>query len=144
MADTIPDLWSDTIRVDTLSPLNILQLQAAFLKKRTGGIVDGVVNKTESKERATVTLDIWATALNHRERVLTATYAATNKPYPVEVEAIGLTYPSENYTEGVTADSEQEFKEFLRQSLQSKEMNTLIQSLIAQDQRAKTAAPGSV
>ena len=141
MADPIPDYWPDTIKVNTLSPLNILQLQAAYLKKRTGGIVEGVVDKADSREGATVTLDILATVMNYRERVLTVTYKGTYKPYHAEIEAIGLTNDAEHPIVSTTAHSEEEFKEILRESLQSKEMNTLIQSLIARTNELRPQHP---
>jgi hypothetical protein len=125
------DLWSPEIRVDVLSPYTILQMQAGFLKKRTGGIIDAIVDKTENAESAEVTLDVVATALNHRERVLTAIYTAPNKPYPVKVEAIGIRDKRANLIPYRWASTEEGFMNLLRESLQSEEMNTLIQSLIA-------------
>jgi hypothetical protein len=133
MAETIADLWSSEIRVNVLSPYTILQMQAGFLKKRTGGIIDAIVDKTENAESAEVTLDVLATALNHRERVLTASYNAPNKPYPVKVEAIGLL--------NEWASTEEQFMKLLRESLQSGPMNTLIQSLIARTNEKRPSGP---
>lgn len=41
MSDEIPDLSGDGIKVDVVSPLVILKAQAAFLSKKTQGMVRG-------------------------------------------------------------------------------------------------------
>src|SRR5262245_42701361 len=87
MATTIPDLWSDDIKVDILSPLAILRTQVGFLEQKTQGILRAQVATTSTDVWLQHQLDLIAPALSHyRVTLLTAQHGRPDF-YPVMVRA---------------------------------------------------------
>jgi hypothetical protein len=161
MADTIPNLWSDDIRVDVLTPLVILRSQASLLRQMTKGILEAEVTTATSDSGAVQhQLDLIAPALNrYRHRVLIAKHER-DQVYPVIVEAecfqpktasqrvalsmstLGTGTPGDWRPK---ADTEQEFIDLVGKALHSGEVRSIIQSLIARsnEQRSPTAPTSS-
>lgn len=139
--EVIPD-FTPAIRTDYQSPYIILQMQTSFLKKKTGGVLDALVDLVEADtgDGAQVTFDIQAPVLNYRERVLTVTYKSAFLPYPANVQAFIKLKPDVGSFEmsSITVDSQEKFQEVLQQLFWSKEMSTLCQSLIAKTNEKRT------
>lgn len=149
MTVTIPDLWSEDIRVDVLTPLAILRTQEGLLAKRTKGIVQAQVMSDYTMKEGSGEiidehhLDLFAPALGFaRERILSARHER-NKVYPVTVTSEALVpekdifprlpHPStlaqpENQRQAATQEV---FLDLVRQVLQSSLVRSLIQSFIA-------------
>ncbi len=85
MTTTIPDLWSDDIRIDIVTPLVILRLQEALLGQKTKGILEAKVTSTSSDTWVQHQLDLIAPAQNrYRVTLLTARHQ-NSLAYPVTV-----------------------------------------------------------
>jgi hypothetical protein len=139
MPDTIPNLWSPDINVNTLTPSAVLRAQAGMLGKMTKGILTAQVTALErDNDRIEHTLDLRAPALeNYRYRVLTA-YHRKNLVYPVTVSAEcfeqGGSKEYYDHNEGWVspeASGETEFIELVGSVLRSPEVVSVIHSLIA-------------
>src|SRR5579871_4947989 len=125
MAVEIPTLWPvNDIKVDVLTPLAILRVQANELSKITQGILKAEVLTTQGDEVTTHVLDIIAPSLNSRHRVLGVTHS-NEMVYPVIVDAeifqqmkatLGLMNPWGHEDE---ASSQQEFVNIVRKVLVS-------------------------
>ena len=122
MPDEIPDLWPADIRLDVRSPLVILKTQAELLSKHTKGLLECAVTTTEEGEQVQHALDLFARAVNYRERVFSAQHKK-KEAYPVLVAGMGIATR--------TIDSEAEFLNALAHSLQSQTLRTIVDSLIA-------------
>src|SRR5439155_23788332 len=86
MPDTIPDLWSDDITVNVVTPLVILRKQAQLLTQKTKGVLEAHVHTIGGDAGLTRhEFDIYAPALGYRERLFTATH--WEQVYPVVLEA---------------------------------------------------------
>ena len=68
MPDEIPDLWPADIRLDVRSPLVILKTQAELLSKHTKGLLECAGTTTEEGEQVQHALDLFARAVNYRDR----------------------------------------------------------------------------
>ena len=81
----IEDLWPKSIDVRILSPLTILRSQAAFIEKRTGGLLAGHISTDSSPDKVSHSFSLIANA-PHRVliSVLVASHS-TKEVYPVEV-----------------------------------------------------------
>jgi len=157
MTTTIPDLWSNDIKVDVRSPLAILKAQEGILAQKTSGLLQATVSSVETETLVQHQLDLVAPSLQfYRERVLTAEHHR-NRYYPVFVRAecfdpvlrrtqkwpSGWTQPivqslaamaassGSDVPPGEKAATEQEFVDLIRKVLQSQPVRSLIQSLIA-------------
>src|SRR4051794_11804124 len=87
MTTTLPDLWSDDIKVDVLSPLVILRSQEGYLERKTQGLLQAKVATTRSGDWVQHQLDLIAPALGgYRRSLLTARHNA-EMIYPVFVRA---------------------------------------------------------
>ena len=148
MPPKIPDLWSDDISVDVLTPLAILRAQ----ERRPGageqkGLLEAEINSQERENEVVHWLDLVAPALGYRERILTATHHK-NRVYPVTLEAICFAKNPNQFTIPETrrsAISQQEFIGLLTEVLRSGDVRSSIQSLLARSNDAKdsSASPGS-
>ncbi|CAN5700587.1 hypothetical protein BH23PLA1_BH23PLA1_05790 [soil metagenome] len=167
MAEGIPVLWSDDIKLDTLPPLAILRAQANALRQMTRGLLEAEVTTSKrEKGRVEHRFDLIAPGLDgYRHRLFIVSHRA-EMVYPVKVEttlhertAVRRTprehtiheklaekrptkrLPGAEETDLWTpnAATEQEFVEVVRQILQSNEVRSLIQSLVARsnEQRFK-------
>lgn len=151
MADTIPVLWSDDIKVDVVTPLAILRSQVGPLRRITNGILDAEISTVTGDSKDVRHLfDLVAPVLNHyRHRILTVTHHR-DLAYPVTVEA--ECFQPKDPSEGAlavaanlsrtlsqfkprdwrpVASTEQEFIDLVRKTLRSNEVRSIIQSLIA-------------
>src|ERR1700749_344482 len=88
MSASIPDLWSDDISVDVLSPIAILRAQQRPLRQRTNGLLEVEIETTPSESgQVRHQFGLVAPAMNRaRYRIL---YVSHNNDlvYPVVVEA---------------------------------------------------------
>ncbi len=150
MAETIPDLWGDGIQVDDLSPLIILNTQAAILQKRTKGIITAEVIKRTSKDVTELLFDIKGQVARHRSRLLVCRYLGI-EVYPVWITSETLRrgldmaegIPSvfhlddDMYTATWPAFDQQQFNELVGEVFQSKEVKAKISSMVALSNEAK-------
>jgi hypothetical protein len=153
MASSIPSLWADDIKVDALSPLPILRIQAGLLGEITHGLLEADVSTVSSGTLVSHLLDLIAPALDgYRSRILTATHSA-DTPYPVTVDAVCFKTPFGSEALNVSrektfmppgASSEQEFIRLVRQVLRSREIRSLIESLIVRSNEQRIADEGSL
>lgn len=138
MSAAIPDLWSDDIRVDVLTPLAILKTQEGILAKKTHGILEAQVTTNYTQKLVQHDLDLIAPALGYyRERILSATHGQ-DRVYPVTITAESFRPPrkfvgslGELAPNQKIAETEEAFISLVRDVLQSGEVRGLIQSLIA-------------
>jgi hypothetical protein len=144
MATTIPNLWSDDISVDVLSPLAILRAQAAQLGRMTKGLLKAeVATTTGTNKWVQHQLDLMAPVLDYyRHRVLTARHHM-DMVYPVTVDAECFNDPTGSPELGSSreAPTEEEFIQLVRQALQSNEVKLVIQSLIARSNEFRGTPP---
>jgi hypothetical protein len=142
MATTIPDLWSDDIKVNVLPPLVILKAQEGSLARRTKGMLQARLTTVESGKRVQHQLDVIAPSLDaYRERLLSAAHDR-EMLYPVTVVSeafvpeptspLGLPGTvqavSASQRQAVTDD---DFIQLVREVLHSRWVRALIHSLIA-------------
>jgi hypothetical protein len=161
MAVTIPDLWPNDIRIDVLSPLQILRMQEGNFSEKMKGLLQVQVGTVTAETLVQHQFDIVAPYLDHyRERLFTATYNRL-RFYPVTVEADCFEpkpkTPGEALSRSVikainwepppnqrVAATQEEFVTLVREILHSDEVRSLIQSLIARSNETRSAlAPAS-
>jgi hypothetical protein len=141
MVTTIPDLWSDDIKVDVLPPIAVLKTQEGLLARKTQGMLQAKLTTTETEKLVQHGLDLIAPALNfYRERLLSATHDR-EMPYPVTVTAEafapdpprsgGFRFGGDPREMQKRAATDEEFIRLVREVLQSPEVRALIHSLIA-------------
>jgi len=152
---TIPDLWSDDIKVDVVTPLAILRAQVGSIQRKTKGLLQAEVTTTTSDAGwVRHQLDLIAPVLDgYRHRLFAATHEK-DLVYPVKIEAECFRPESpEDFAqlfsavtkfqkdERPTAQTEQEFIELLSQVLHSGEVRSIIQSLIARSNERQERPP---
>jgi len=148
MTTTIPDLWSDDIRVDVLPPLVVLRAQEGLLAKKTQGILQAKLLTSETETLVQHSLYLIAPALNfYRVSLLSATHER-EMVYPVTVTAQCwfsefLPDGGEEIEKRRVAATEEEFIDLVRQALRSTEVRGLIQSLIARSNEIREHPPHS-
>src|SRR4051794_24140654 len=87
MTATIPDLWSDDIRVDVLPPVAILRAQEGMLLRKTKGMLLAKVSTRKTPHGIQHVLDLVAPTLSdYTERVLTVRHKI-EKAYPAAIAA---------------------------------------------------------
>jgi hypothetical protein len=149
MLDTIPNLWSDDIKVNVVTPLAVLRKQAHLLTQMTKGVLEADVATVDTVYGDSGTIrhgfDVIAPALDYRQRLFTATHGV--QVYPVVLEAdcfrsqshpdlnavkLGPGYDLEPERAGTRqAKTEDEFLNLVREILRSDKVRSVIQSLIA-------------
>lgn len=160
MPATIPDLWSDDIKVDVVPPLAILRAQAGFLEQKTRGILQArVVSTTEFGRQEQHALDLIAPALNQYRKTLLVAKHPLDVLYPVIVRAESFSPPERWFPAQVggaagvfqamnpnslkederRANTQDEFIGLVRDVLRSGYALSIIQSLIARSNEAGTA-----
>jgi hypothetical protein len=152
---TIPDLWSDDIKVDVVTPLAILRAQVGSIQRKTKGLLQAEVTTTTSDAGwVRHHLDLIAPVLDgYRHRLLAATHEK-DLVYPVKVEAecfrpepaVDIAQVLSTVTKfrkdgRPTAQTEQEFIELVSQVLHSGEVRSIIQSLIARSNERQDRPP---
>lgn len=148
MANTIPKLWPEDIKVDILAPLVILRAQANALAEITQDILRAEVRSTTTEKMEIHRLDLIATVFRSRHRILKARHRR-DRAYPVTIEATcfdpeppktllerGLAQLAQESLvskppRGRRAATQQEFISLVGEVLRSAEVRSLIDSLIA-------------
>jgi hypothetical protein len=145
MATSIQSLWPAQIRAGVQSPWAILFPQAEALATQTGGVLIGEVKRRDDDGKVVLTFDIVVPGLDgYRDRILSATYDR-ERFYPVTVDAdifrmprsaklrLSLPNPPNAGQPGPenVADSDQELINLVGKVLQSSQVVSLAQSLIA-------------
>jgi hypothetical protein len=151
MADQVHSLWPEVIRPNISSPSAILHVQAAGLSAQTKGILLGEVGKRadDDGKQITWTFDIVVPILNgYRHRILTVSHGK-DMAYPAFVNAeifrtgsigsyLSASRAISQLLEGGPktkfpnqADSDQQLMELLKRVLESSEIISTAQSLIA-------------
>ena len=148
MSATIPDLWSDDIEVNLVSPVAILRAQTGFLERKTQGILRAEVRSTDSGNRAVHSLDLIAPALNDYRKSLLSASHAKDMIYPVTVRSEGLSPADQGLlpipvsgSDQKTVSSQAELIEVVRRVLRSGYVRSLIHSLIARSNEASIIEP---
>ena len=151
MVETIPNLWSAReLKQKVLTPIAILRAQAAQLSPMTHGMLRAEVTTLRAEKQDVLGLEIIAPALhNYRHRLLNVQYTR-DEYYPAKVSANGLTVTrivknqrtsaesqlTSEVTE-LTAYTETELIDILRQALQAPQNIAMLQSLIARSNEVK-------
>ena len=142
MATEVPNLWPvQAIKVDVLTPLNILRVQAGHFQQASKGLLEAEVSTTTSEGVISHQMDIVAPALgNYRHTILTVRHSE-DMPYPATIYPLGprLLNGINTGTASVVY-SEGEFITDVSSVLQSGTVIALIQSLLARSREA-TAPP---
>lgn len=145
MPDEVTSYWPDDFNVKVLSPLAVLRLQAGTLSAKTQGLLDAEVVTATTQTRTSHELQLVAPALGgERRTVLTVTHGASD-PYPATLDA-AVFEPDPNYHDPDAdwrpeASTVQEFKELVKNVLQSKPVRAAIQSLLARSEEVAVSAP---
>lgn len=123
----IPNLWPvDQVRVDVLTPLAILRVQAAKLKEISRGLLEAEVATTTTDKRVSHSLDVIAPMIHYRQSLLTVTHARVIV-YPAGVS--WATFDGEKFSED---SSQEELITTLGEILKSGYVISVLQSLLAQ------------
>jgi hypothetical protein len=148
---TIPNLWPTNLKSDILLPEAIIRTQAGALARMTRGVLEGAVSigqgGGEEEPYSTIRLDVIAPALDSYAHEILTAYHRHDRVYPVSVRAECYEFPSGSYSqkapnrEREAADDDELFG-ILREVLHSKEVRSLLLSLIAQS-NASVGGPGS-
>jgi hypothetical protein len=149
---TIPDLWSNDIKVNVLPPIAVLKAQEGLLARKTQGMLQAKLSTTETEKLVQHQLDLIAPSLNfYRERLLSVTHDR-EMLYPVTVTAEAFAPKPLNSNQPFMllqsvmqrrAATDDEFIEMVREVLQSDRVRALIHSLIARINGQKTDQPGN-
>lgn len=150
MTAEIPDLWDADIRVDVLSPLAILKIQAERLTQRTKGLLRARVYTTaegSGDEPDDVHhLELFAPAINYTEQILTVENRS-GRAYPAMLE---MTTPiswesGDNKTPSRWCGNEAEFLKYLGTALKSSPVRSAIDSILAlsNERNAPPTAPAA-
>lgn len=151
MPSAIPDLWPDEVAVtDVLTPSAIMRYQAGQLREKTKSLLEGEVQTAENEGWKLHSFDLLAPALNrYRYRLFSARHRK-EMVYPVIVEspcleskatrnalldALGGAAIPLGQSEAAT---QQEFIDLIGKVLRSDHAKSVIQSLIAQSQDARS------
>jgi hypothetical protein len=145
----IPDLWSNAIDVDVLTPAAILNTQASLLKRKTQGIVIAEVGSSvDSNKIVTITFDLVAPGIdNFRARVLAVRHKA-EYVYPALVSTSAFSGKGGGFFGDLKwggiedqlsklAETETEFIGLLQEALRSGFILSMVQSLIARSNEAR-------
>jgi len=130
MAQNIQSLWSPAIKATVLSPEAILRGQAEALALQTGGLLAAeIVEEREEDGMVSASLDLLAPALHgSRHRILKASHGE-ELFYPVRVVARAI--PGSRW-----ANTDTEFTEFIAEVLNSSDVESVAQSLLARANEA--------
>jgi len=144
MPDDVTSYWPDDFDVKVLSPQSVLRLQASALSAKTRGLLEAEVVTATTPNRTSHELQLIAPALNgERRTVLTVTHT-TNEPYPAHIVAEMFKPDGDQYDPEhdwrPQASTEQEFKDYVKQVLQSKQVRSAAESLLARSYELHTTA----
>jgi len=131
MAQNIQSLWSPAIKATVLSPEAILKGQVEALALQTGGLLLAQIVEEREDSQVSVSLDLLAPALHgSRHRILKISHSE-ELLYPVKVEA--RSFPGSRW-----AHTDTEFTEVVAEVLNSDEVESVAQSLLARANEAVT------
>lgn len=136
MTDAIPNLWPKKFSRGILTPLAVLRVQAAKFKDMTEGLLEAEVTTNWEREDLKVhSLELIAPALDSYRRVILTVRHAHPGAYPLWLRSDFLSGSVEDYDEDHPSGecgSQEELFSALRQVFASRELSTLVESLIAQ------------
>lgn len=145
MSNEETSYWPSDFAVKILSPLAILRIQASALAAQTQQLLEAEVSTTAVPQKVSHQLQLIAPALDGERRAVLTVYHATNEPYPVTVEAKMFEPDADNYDPEQDwrpeASTSQEFKNLVKQVLQSKEVRATVESLLARSQEVWDSMP---
>src|SRR5258707_1786264 len=144
MANEIPDLWGNTINVNVLTPISVLNTQVELLKQKTKGTVHGELTGRQVGDLLTIAMDLRAPAvLGFRSRILYVRHSI-EEVYPALVPASALrmhkdsgsysgklAWGNQDDSLSVLAYTQEQLIALLKVALQSPIVQSQIQSLIA-------------
>ncbi len=152
MMDSIPDLWSTEIGLDELSPVIILNTQAANIQRRTKGLIVAELIQRKSENVTELFFDLKSQAARHRSRLLVCRHLGDNV-YPVWVTAKALLNESlydstastknsfgldkDEWFSTAIAYGQVDFLELVSKVLKSVEVKSKISSMIAKSNETK-------
>ncbi len=146
MAVAVPNLWPETLKPVTISPIAVLRTQAAHLKERTGGLLEAhVTTRTfqrwkDEENRPLIAeheFSITAPRLGYRRGIFTVEHDYPGA-YPAVLSSwflkpVGhLKEPIDEEMPSEFCFSQSEFLAVVGKVLQSRHMSSLLESLIAQ------------
>jgi hypothetical protein len=134
----IPSLWPE-IKVDTVTPVAILRVQAAELEKATRGILLAEVTTTASEKEETHQLVVIAPALNYQHELLVVSHRK-GFVYPATVawqQSLGLIELREVPSSGKLASNEMQLQRLIQEALSSEGVQSIISSLIARSNESQ-------
>ena len=135
MMDPIPNLWPEGISVKVVTPLAILRAQVAPLERSTQGLLSVQVSTTTSEDSDVVSHDLELVARslgNLRIGILTVVHDKI-RVYPAELKGELVEHETSDYDiyDWPRAASEGDFLFQLGKVLKSKEVRSIIDSLLA-------------
>ena len=133
MSTVIPDLWPEIISVaEGNTPVTILRRQAVNLGKRTRNLVYGEVRSRpfDGGKKIELAFDVVAPLVGYQETILRVSHDVVAF-YPVQIVESELTKRTPNFRH-VTAETEAEFTNKLREFLNHPAVLELVQALLAQ------------
>jgi hypothetical protein len=142
MTDRLISLWPEQIKKDVLSPKAILNMQARAVSNLTGGILQGEVHEAdEADDKVSLTFYLVVPALHDYRHQIMRIAHRKNLPYPAVVQAeifssinnLFRLFLAKGEFPGTRnrADNDDELIEIVRSVLQSAEVVSVTQSLIA-------------
>jgi len=134
MTAGVQSLWPEDIRLDVLTPQQILRQQAPLLAASTKGLLEAEVREvdavsSENVERKVFDLDIYVPALgNYTHRIMSIGHDA-ERPYPARVVSEFIATDDAGSPE--TAHSNAELSQVIGKVPNSPGLRSLLHSLIA-------------
>lgn len=142
MTEGIPNLWPKKFGRGILTPLAVLRVQAAKFKDMTEGLLEAdVTTEFEREDLKVHALELVAPALDgYRRTILTVRHAHPGA-YPLWLRSEFST-ATEDYDEDHPSGecgSQEELFAALREVFASRQLSTLVESLIAQINESELA-----
>jgi len=140
MATTKRNLWPESVKIDTLTPVVILRGQASELERLTKGVLRGEVTSQATGDGFLIhQLDVIAPAVGfYRHRIVEVKHPDAFV-YPAQIIApgilLGLTFGHGE------AESQEALEKFIGIVFTSKQTISVIQSLIARSNELTFAPP---
>jgi len=140
MSQNIQSLWSPEIKAKVLSPLTILNGQAEALALQTRGVLLAQIASEElDGQRIRLSFDLVVPALNGSRHRILRVVQREDLPYPAFVEAEIFRHLGAS---SKPANTDFEFTQTIKEVLQSSQVLSLAQSLIARaNEILATTAP---
>jgi hypothetical protein len=156
MENEIPDLWGQDLKLESLTPVMVLNTQAEKLKQRTQGAVYAEVILRKSPKITEILFDLRAPAVHgYRFRLLKVRHGDV-MVYPAAVISPNMILASRALPQpdlvpddherdiSALAKSYEEFNKLIGVTFQSPLTRTLLDSLIAKSNEGLTLPPGVI